>query len=311
MAYVHRAAALAAVVASAMLWVGSAAAQTRADEGIAPPPPITAPTNASTFPLDHPLIPHVRPARTARRPYALTPAVDLSVLAAGAALWIAPEFMLYSLVPRGRCPCDPAELNDLDRGAVGLSIPGTGPVSNAVQAILMALPAVIDIFDVWESRGTFPEWIEDAVVIGESLVVGGAINEVTKLIFQRPRPQGYGIDPGDGRLGDPDTYLSFYSLAAAEVFTAAVAGSVTFALRHPTSPWRWVYLGASTTLAAGFGLTRVLIGRHFPTDVLAAAAIGSLVGVLVPWVHRRPIPLTLGASVVPGAGVVTASMPLP
>ena len=38
--------------------------------------------------------------------------------------------------------------------------------------------------------------------------------------------------------------------------------------------------------AAAVGTLRVAAGRHFPTDVLAGAALGSLIGWLIPTVHR-------------------------
>ena len=250
--------------------------------------------------------------RGARRPYALTIPIDLSLLVAGASLWVPLEFMLPEVVRLGRCPCDPAQLNALDRPVAGLSVQGpVGPISNGLTAAFLALPAVIDMFDVWRSGGTVHEWIEDTVVIGEALVIGGAINEMTKILVQRPRPGAYGIDPASVHLTEADLYLSFYSLSGAEVFTAAMAGAVTYALRHPHSPWRWVYLGGAMTVASGFGLSRVLVGRHFPTDVLVAAAVGSAIGVIVPWLHQRPMPISIGAAAAPGMAVLTATLTTP
>jgi membrane-associated phospholipid phosphatase len=265
---------------------------------------------AATLPLETSLL--ERPALAypvrSRRPYALVPALDAAVLLAGATLWIAPENMLYDLVPLGRCPCDPARLNALDRPVAGLNVPGTGPLSNVFTAALLVLPSAIDLFDVRRTGGSIPEWVEDTIVIGEALIVGGAFAETAKLAFQRPRPQAYGIDPGDPRLGDPDTYMSFYSVAAAEVFTGAIAGAMTYAIRHPHGPGRWLYLAAAELAATGFGLSRVLFGRHFPTDVIAAAAMGTLIGVMVPWLHRRETPVVFGAAVTPGIALVTATL---
>ena len=58
------------------------------------------------------------------------------------------------------------------------------------------------------------EWVEDTVVIGESMIVSGAMVEIAKIAFQRPRPQAYGLAPDDPKVTFPDTYQSFYSLAA-------------------------------------------------------------------------------------------------
>jgi membrane-associated phospholipid phosphatase len=266
------------------------------------------PTTARTWIAPVHALPPPAPQRTARRPYRLYPALDLAVLVAGGALWVLPEFMQREIVHLGRCPCDPAMLNDLDRSTAGVSIPNTGDAVNVATAVMLVFPFAFDAFDVGRSRGSAYEWVEDTVVIGEALVVGGALQEITKLALQRPRPAAYGIDPNDPRLADPDLYLSFYSLSTAEIFTAATAGAVTHALRHPRSPWRWVYLGAAETLATAFGVTRFVTGKHFPTDVIAAAAVGGLVGLVVPVLHTRLPAVTLGAAVMPGTAMLTATV---
>jgi membrane-associated phospholipid phosphatase len=260
-------------------------------------------------PSPHPAAPPT--AGPGRRPYRLSPAVDLAVLLSGASLWAGSELMLNEVVPLGRCPCDPARLNDIDRSTAGRTGPDLTLPANVTLGVLLALPALLDGYDVWRGHGRAPEWIEDTLVLGQALVVGGALNAMVKIAVQRPRPSAYGLDPASPRLDDPNTYLSFYSLSAAELFTAAAVGATTYALRHPHGAARWVYLGVAGTLATGFGISRVVLGKHFPTDVIAAAALGSLVGLVVPMLHERPLPLSLGAMVGPGAVSVTATITTP
>lgn len=248
------------------------------------------------------------PARAAARPYRLHLALDALTIGTSAAMWLGPDASLRELVRLGRCPCDPAQLNDLDRPTAGVSLGDVTLASNVATGVLLAAPVVFDAFDVWRSRGSVPEWVEDTLVIGEALMIGGAINEFAKIAFQRPRPSLYGVDPGDARLDDPNSYMSFYSTSAAEIFTALVAGSVTYALRHPRGAGRWIYLASATLLASGFGLSRVLTGKHFTTDVLAAAGMGSLIGVGIPLLHTRDVPVTLGAAAAPGAAMITATI---
>jgi membrane-associated phospholipid phosphatase len=255
--------------------------------------------------------PVASPLRPARRPYRLYPTLDLAVLATGATLWFGPDNALAEIVRVNRCPCDPSILNSLDRSTAGVSVANSTVPSNIVAGVLLSLPALIDGADVWRSGGTFTEWFEDTIVLGEALLLGGAINGMAKLLYQRPRPSAYGADPDDPRFADPNTYLSFYSLSASELFTAAVVGSTTYALRHPHGAMRWVYLATSETLAVGFGISRVLTGKHFPTDVFAAAAVGSLIGVVVPLLHERPLPVMLGGTVTQGAAVITATVTTP
>jgi membrane-associated phospholipid phosphatase len=44
--------------------------------------------------------------------------------------------------------------------------------------------------------------------------------------------------------------------------------------------------------AAAVGGLRIAAGKHFPTDILAGAAVGSLVGYLVPRLHLRRGPFS-------------------
>jgi membrane-associated phospholipid phosphatase len=66
-----------------------------------------------------------------------------------------------------------------------------------------------------------------------------------------------------------------------------VFAAVVFQQRYPDSPWVvpiWVFGLATATTTA---ITRVTSGRHFPTDVLVGAAVGSLTGWLIPRLHKK------------------------
>jgi membrane-associated phospholipid phosphatase len=190
--------------------------------------------------------------------------------------------------------------------------PGSGDASAVTQAVLLALPPVIDALDVFLSHGDALEWVEDTIVMGQTMLISGAFTEIAKISFQRPRPVGYGLDPSDSNVNFPDTYQSFWSLAANLAFVNATSGAVTYALRHPDGPWRWVYLGAAYLAAGTFSVTRFVFGKHFPTDVIVGVLTGSLTGLAVPWLHRRKLPVTVGAAALPnGGGYVSVSAALP
>ncbi|MEO1480709.1 MAG: phosphatase PAP2 family protein, partial [Myxococcota bacterium] len=58
-------------------------------------------------------------------------------------------------------------------------------------------------------------------------------------------------------------------------------------LRHPTSRWRYAAAGGAALWTAATGYGRVAAGRHFYTDVLAGAVLGTTVGFLVPKLHEK------------------------
>jgi membrane-associated phospholipid phosphatase len=92
-----------------------------------------------------------------------------------------------------------------------------------------------------------------------------ALNTLVKLVVRRRRPRLPGLPP----LTDTPTQLSFPSAHASTSF----AGALVYArLGLPAVP---LY-----ALAKGLAVSRLYLGVHYPSDVLAGAAFGWLVGAL-------------------------------
>ncbi len=96
-----------------------------------------------------------------------------------------------------------------------------------------------------------------------AVVATYAINTAIKFVVRRRRPALPGLPPLTGTT----TGLSFPSAHAATSFTAAFAYS---RLGVPAVP---LYVTA-TAMAA----SRVYLGVHYPSDVLAGAALGTVLG---------------------------------
>jgi undecaprenyl-diphosphatase len=94
-----------------------------------------------------------------------------------------------------------------------------------------------------------------------------ALNYVVKLMVKRPRPVLEGLPP----LGGAPSSLSFPSAHATSAF--AVATAMT-----RVEPW-----GAlAFLLAFALALGRPYLGMHYPSDVLAGALLGVVLGLIVP-----------------------------
>ena len=94
------------------------------------------------------------------------------------------------------------------------------------------------------------------------------LNYAVKLLVRRPRPDLGGLLPP---LGGAPSSLSFPSAHATSSF--AVATAMT----------RVEPLGAlAFLLAFALALGRPYLGMHYPSDVLAGAILGVLLGLLVP-----------------------------
>ena len=70
----------------------------------------------------------------------------------------------------------------------------------------------------------------------------------------------------------------------------ATAYSYLFMQRHPGSKLIVPVWVLSEGMAAATAYLRVAAGKHFYTDVLTGAIVGSAIGLLIPYLHRRIAP---------------------
>jgi membrane-associated phospholipid phosphatase len=102
--------------------------------------------------------------------------------------------------------------------------------------------------------------------MGLSLMVNTAFYSILKLVFHTPRP--YWIEP---RV-QPFSAETSFGIPSGHSQNATVAWGLLAAWANKT--WGWVIAGVLIFL---IGLSRMYLGVHFPTDVLAGWAIGALV----------------------------------
>jgi len=185
--------------------------------------------------------------------------------------------------------CNPGDVNILDRVVIGNHSREAGVISDATFVAGMFLPyalATIDTLashpdDGWGGYGT------DILVISETLVATLAINNVIDLAIRRPRPLVYdSVNFTEAERLDNNAALSFPSGHTSSLFALGTVYSRLYMLRHPDSPlvvpiWVGTYSLGITT-----GISRVLAGKHFWTDVLAGASLGIATGLLIPWMHE-------------------------
>jgi undecaprenyl-diphosphatase len=129
--------------------------------------------------------------------------------------------------------------------------------------------AIAAAYAVWRRRP--PVFYATAL----ALLLAEAVSSALKLLVGRDRPFEVEPDPEPlGRIPGSDSFPSGHatvSFACAAVLAAAVPR-----LAVP------VYL-----LAAAIAWSRVVVGVHYPLDVLAGAALGTALGLLVATALRR------------------------
>lgn len=104
-----------------------------------------------------------------------------------------------------------------------------------------------------------------AMLLVTATLGGEALDQILKLVFRRPRPEAF------FGLAEPATYSfpSGHAITAACFYgvLAAILAARTSSLRLKAALWT-----LAAGMAAAIGLSRVYLGVHYPTDVLAGYA---------------------------------------
>lgn len=108
----------------------------------------------------------------------------------------------------------------------------------------------------WRRR--FRESVFAAVALGGSAL----LNLAAKRIFARERPA----------LWEPIAPESTFSFPSGHAMGSMTLAAVLVLLAWPTR-WRWPVLGAMPLFVPLVGLSRVYLGVHFPSDILAGWAV--------------------------------------
>lgn len=126
------------------------------------------------------------------------------------------------------------------------------------------------------------------VVIGfESFLLSSVITNLAKFTSQRTRPYRYNPD---AVLVPPlwkDARHSFWSGHTANL--AAITFSAASMLQRSDlhRDAKVAIWAGAVVLPALVGYLRVRAGRHFPTDIIVGFGVGTGVGLLVPYLHRK------------------------
>jgi membrane-associated phospholipid phosphatase len=174
-------------------------------------------------------------------------------------------------------PCDPSTLPGVDRWALR---PFSSTADVASDLVLTGVAG----FTAFAGRGgmSAQQWRGNVTVLASTASWTAATTGWLKVLVRRKRPVLY---TGDALAAatDRESQLSLPSGHTAFAFAAATSYLVIARrqhLPHRTRNALLLYGGA-----VGVGALRVAAGKHFPTDVLAGAALGSAIGWVIPTIH--------------------------
>jgi len=133
---------------------------------------------------------------------------------------------------------------------------------------------------------------QDLTTIGialEAAAVTALATELTKWAALRQRPYVHDLSPGSPPGSDHNK--SFFSGHTSLAFALAVAGGTTADIRGDR--YRRRVWASGLTLATTTGYLRMAGRKHYFTDVVAGALVGSAIGHYLPrWLHKQAQPAT-------------------
>jgi membrane-associated phospholipid phosphatase len=154
------------------------------------------------------------------------------------------------LTPAEVATPDPEDVNPFDRGATRNWSPTSADLSNVLQIIQLASPAVLAV----TGKGRQHPGVV-LTMYAETLLLVNGFAQLAKGSFSRTRPYPYNDNP-----------------EISEELKLEVDAVRSFPSGH--------------TIAATTGILRYTSGKHFPTDILTGALVGSTVGFVIPRVHE-------------------------
>ena len=216
-----------------------------------------------------------RPA-LGQAPYSVHWGDAVSVFAAGVTAFI-PEAMKLPKAAPSCAPCDPASLPGIDRSALRTFSGSAGTASTALLAGVVGFAGLASL-----EGATAAQRRGHVAVFANSLAWTFAATDWVKVLVRRKRPVLY--TPGAVvEATDPNSQRSFPSGHASVAFAAATTYLMMAQrerLPHRGRNALFLYVGA-----LGVSALRVAAGKHFPTDVIGGAALGTGIGWLAAKVH--------------------------
>ncbi len=218
-------------------------------------------------------------------PYEIKKKTEVGI---GIGIMIFGGFSMYSEIKD--TPLTTEQLNNLninniprfDRSAVNKWSPTLSGISDAGLLICMASPVLL-------MSNSYMR--EDIAVFGimfaENIFTTLAFTAFVKSSLKRIRSYVYNPDVEMEKKLKIDAKRSFFSGHTSLAFSSAVFTSTVFSRYNQQSPMRsWIW-GSTLATAATVGFLRYASGKHFPSDIITGAIVGSALGYIIPLLHEK------------------------
>ncbi len=226
--------------------------------------------------------------------------IDVAVTSVGSVWWITSELLKADLIPEKCRWCYRAAdgtdlLNPFDkwsRDHMMWKSKNTADVTSSALAFVVEPVLMLGLMATAAAADDATKGIPlDALLVTEATVVAGNVNQLVKFAFARERPFVHFLPRAPTvvrNLTDSpsDDNLSFFSGHTTLAFSIATASGTLASMRgYHLAPLVWA---TGLPMAGLIGYLRVAADKHYMSDVLTAAVVGSVIGVGVPLLFHSP-----------------------
>ncbi|MCL4499302.1 MAG: phosphatase PAP2 family protein [Chloroflexi bacterium] len=144
------------------------------------------------------------------------------------------------------------------------AIPGVAPISSLISAVgnIYIWLAIAFFLLVTRRQRALRLFVVGFAAVAATVL----LTDLIKHLVAKPRP--YEVLPYIVRYGNVELSRSFPSGHASQAFAAAAV------LSAGVKKWRLVWFAIAIAIAA----SRMILGVHYPSDVIAAALLGFVIG---------------------------------
>lgn len=174
------------------------------------------------------------------------------------------------------------KINSIDKTATDNWSPGSAKISDILLLTQFTLPFSLLLNDKLDNQKE-----EIALIYLQSVSVNTLFTFFTKSKVKRYRPYVYNQKISQLIKTNKDSQSSFFSGHTSTSFTASVFMIKVIHDNHLyENDKEWIY----TALLSGSALTAYLrydSGKHFPSDIITGAIVGSVCGLIIPELHKQ------------------------
>lgn len=173
------------------------------------------------------------------------------------------------------------DVNAFDRPATYNYSETASNVSDVGALVCSTLPLTLFI-----SSKVRSDFVTFGVMYLQVMGFSTALPQLSKGSFKRTRPFVYNEIVPLEEKGTVQARLAFFSGHTTHAFALAVFFATTYGDYFSDSKLKPFVWGGSLALASVVGYSRIAAGKHYRTDILVGAAVGSVIGYFIPKLHR-------------------------